>query len=79
MTMARAAFRRPYRKPGPFACLATTPNDDALRTCAIFDCGRPPQARAGRGLSLTHCRYHVQKRNRHGSFWKGNHSAAELR
>ncbi len=77
--MARAAFRRPYRKPGPFACLATTPNDDALRTCAIFDCGRPPQARAGRGLSLTHCRYHVQKRNRHGSFWKGTYSAAELR
>ena len=77
--MARAALRRPYRTPGPFACLAATPNDDALRTCAIFGCGRPPQARAGRGLSLYHCRYHVQKKNRHGSFWKGTYSAAELR
>ena len=47
--MVRAALRRPYRTPGPFACLAATPNDDALRTCAIFGCGRPPQARAGQG------------------------------
>ena len=77
--MARAAFRRPCRTPGPFACLVATPNDDALRTCAIFGCGRPPQARAGRGLSLTHCRYHVQKRNRHGSFWKGTYSATDLK
>ncbi len=38
-----------------------------------------PQARAGKGLSLTHCRYHVQYRNRHGSFWKGTYRAADLR
>ncbi len=77
--MARAALRRPCRTPGPFACLVATPNDDALRTCAIFGCGRPPQARAGKGLSLYHCRYHVQKKNRHGSFWKGTYSAAQLK
>ena len=77
--MAKAAFRRAYRTPGPFACLAATPNDDALRTCAIFDCGRPPQARAGKGMSLYHCKWHIQKRNRHGSFWKGTYSAAQLK
>lgn len=47
--------------------------------CAIFGCGRPTQAREGKGLSATHCRYHVQWKNRHGSYWKGTYSAAELR
>ena len=62
-----------------FACQAATPNDGALVFCPVPGCGRPPQARAGRGLSLIHCRYHVQFRNRHGSLWKGTYSAADLR
>jgi len=49
-----------------------------MERCCIPNCGRPPQAREGRGLSKLHCRYHVQWRNRHGSFWKGTYRAAEL-
>jgi hypothetical protein len=48
-------------------------------TCPIPGCGRPSQARVGSGLSVSWCRYHVQFRNRHGSYWKGTYSAAELR
>ena len=53
--------------------------DDAFPSCPIPGCGRPPQARAGRGFSLTHCRFHIQAKNRHGSFWKKTYSAATLR
>lgn len=53
--------------------------EEALPICPILGCGRPTQARAGRGLSLTHCRLHVQAKNRHGSYWKKTYSAAALR
>lgn len=53
--------------------------DHAFPLCPIPGCGRPPQARAGRGFSLTHCRFHIQAKNRHGSFWKKTYSAATLR
>ena len=56
---------------------ATIPDETAYR-CSIPGCGRPSQARAGRGLSLYHCRYHIQFKNRHGSFWKGTYRAVEL-
>jgi hypothetical protein len=59
--------------------LANTVDEGALAFCPVPGCGRPPQRRAGRGLSLTHCRYHVQYKNRHGSYWKGTYSAADLR
>ena len=62
----------------PF-CHAAAPASAALLFCPIPGCARPPQARAGKGLSLIHCRYHVQRRNRHGSFWKGTYSAADLK
>lgn len=52
--------------------------EGAFRVCPIPGCGRPPQARAGKGFSLSHCRYHVQARNRYGSFWKRNIPAATL-
>lgn len=80
--VCRVAFKshRAVRNPDlGFMLLVTTPNEDALPLCPIPGCGRPPQARAGMGLSLTHCRYHIQKRNRHGSFWKGTYSAGQLR
>ena len=48
-------------------------------TCPIPGCGRPSEARAGNGLSVTHCRLHVQLHNRTGSFWKGSYTAAELK
>ena len=53
--------------------------DDAFPLCPIPGCGRLPQARVGRGFSLTHCRFHIQAKNRHGSFWKKTYSAATLR
>jgi len=56
---------------------ATTPDPDAYK-CPIPGCGRPTQAGAGKGLSLYHCRYHIQLKNRHGSMWKRTYLAAEL-
>lgn len=47
--------------------------------CPLLGCWRPTQANAGKGLSVYHCRYHIQFKNRHGSFWKGTYRAAELR
>jgi hypothetical protein len=48
------------------------------RTCAIPGCRRLAQRSAGKGFSHTHCRYHVQFKNRHGSYSKGTYSAATL-
>ena len=45
----------------------------------MWPCPRPPEARAGKGLSTTHCRYHVQLRSRHGSYWKRTILTATLR
>lgn len=52
--------------------------DGALRGCAVFGCGRPPQAKAGKGVSLFYCRYHAQAHNRHGCHWKKTYAAADL-
>lgn len=72
------AEQRERRRKAAFTSRTVTPDDNALKACPIPGCGRPPQARAGRGLSLTHCKRCVQHRNRHGSFWKGTYSAATL-
>lgn len=56
-----------------------TRGGNSARTCAIPGCGRPPQGRAGQGVSPSHCKYHVQWKSRHGSFWKGTYSAADLK
>ena len=66
------------RRKAEFHRRVTTANEGAMRSCCIFGCGRPTQAAAGRGLSLMHCRYHVQARNRHGSFWKKTYLASDL-
>lgn len=52
---------------------------DEVTICPVPGCGRKVERTMGTGLSLTHCRYHIQFRNRHGSFWKKSYSAAELR
>lgn len=57
----------------------STPDDGAFRVCPIPGCGRPPQARAGRGASLIHCDRCCRRRNRHGDLVKKTYSAAELR
>lgn len=76
---ASRAEQRELRRKAEFLSRVVTPDDDAFRICPIPGCGRPPQARAGRGVSLLHCRYHIQRRNRHGSLWKGTYSAADLK
>ena len=57
----------------------STPDDGALRVCPIPGCGRPPQARAGRGASLIHCDRCCRRRNRHGDLIKTTYRAAQLR
>lgn len=47
--------------------------------CAVFGCVRPTQQAIGRGLSGVFCRYHIDKRARHGSTWKKSYTAAEVR
>lgn len=74
----RVAPPKVYPKRGTFAQAIAEPNEDAPPLCSILGCGRPTEARAGKGLSLTHCRYHVQYRNRHGSYFKGTYAAAHL-
>ncbi|GJE27225.1 hypothetical protein LKMONMHP_2082 [Methylobacterium organophilum] len=53
--------------------------DGAFRGCPVPGCGRPPQARDGRGVSLVYCRHHCQAANRHGCHWKKTYSAADLK
>lgn len=57
----------------------STCDDGAFRVCPIPGCGRPPQARAGKGASLIHCDRCCRRRNRHGDLIKKTYSAAELR
>ena len=52
--------------------------EGALQYCPIPGCGRLPQARAGKGVSLYYCRYHAQAYNRHGCHWKKTYTAADL-
>lgn len=72
----RLVHPRAYPPPRTFAQAVAKPREDAPERCAL--CNRPTAARAGKGLSLTHCRYHVRWRNRHGSYWKGTYTAAQL-
>lgn len=73
-----AVYRRAYRKPGAFAQKVARPDPTAAERCAIMGCGRPTERFAGKGLSVTHCRYHVQMHSRHGSYWKRSYAVAEL-
>jgi hypothetical protein len=58
---------------------AETTAGEALDRCALFGCGRPPARRAGKGLSLTYCRWHQQLRNRHGDYVKRTYTADDLK
>lgn len=55
------------------------PVDDLPGRCAIPDCGRPTMRAAGVGLAAMHCKYHVQFRARHGSYWCPTYKAADLK
>ncbi|WP_062223513.1 hypothetical protein [Aureimonas sp. D3] len=52
--------------------------DPEAGRCSLFGCSRPVQRADGKGFSRTHCHYHVQFKQRHGSYWKETYSAAHL-
>ncbi|AZO61233.1 MAG: hypothetical protein E5Y51_05655 [Mesorhizobium sp.] len=47
--------------------------------CSVPGCGRPTALSTGKGRSAFHCRYHVQLKARHGSYWCATYRASELR
>lgn len=53
--------------------------DPEAGRCLLFGCSRPVQRADGKGFSQTHCHYHVQFRQRHGSYWKTTYSADDIR
>jgi hypothetical protein len=42
-------------------------------------CGRPTTRASGVGLSAFNCRYHLQRRSRHGSHWHKGYRARDLK
>lgn len=78
MNCSQSGTREQSDRAASFRRRISTPNDGAMR-CPLPGCGRPSQARAGKGASLYHCKIHVQRRARHGSFWLGTLKAAALR
>lgn len=47
--------------------------------CTIPGCDRPTAFSSGKGLARYHCRYHVQRKARHGSHWHSTYRASELK
>jgi hypothetical protein len=47
--------------------------------CVIPGCGRPTMRAAGNGLAVSHCKYHVQHKARHGSHWRKSYRASDLK
>ncbi|TIV73027.1 MAG: hypothetical protein E5V89_02435 [Mesorhizobium sp.] len=47
--------------------------------CTVPGCGRPSMLAQGNGLARFLCRYHVQRKSRHGSHWHGTYQASELK
>lgn len=58
--------------------IAAASSDDVEQKCMIPGCGRLSTRSAGVGLSSFSCRYHLQRKARHGSPWHASYSAAEL-
>jgi hypothetical protein len=46
--------------------------------CRIIGCGKPPTAKAGKGVNRMYCRAHEDHFERHGSYTKGSYTAAQL-
>lgn len=57
----------------------STSNPHAFAICPILGCGRPSQARAGKGASVIHCDRCIRRKNRHGDFVKTTYTAAQFR
>lgn len=57
---------------------AKAPSEDGPEQCVVSGCSRPTQRSAGRGLSETYCRVHVERQARHGHPTRPSYSKAEL-
>ena len=53
--------------------------DDGVAHCSVPGCQRPTALATGTGRAPFHCRYHVQRKARHGSHWCPTYRATELR
>jgi hypothetical protein len=47
--------------------------------CLIPGCSRLAEKSEGRGLAQYYCRYHIQLKSRHGSYWHATYRASDLR
>lgn len=69
----------PNKNTRAFLQRISTPNPYAFAICPILGCGRPSQARAGKGASVIHCDRCVRHKNRHGDFVKATYTATQFR
>lgn len=59
--------------------IASNPIDGSSAHCSVPGCRRLTALATGAGRAPFHCRYHVQRKSRHGSHWHGTYRASELR
>jgi hypothetical protein len=64
---------------GKLKARLAAPANNLPHRCSIPGCGRPTMRAAHVGLAEFHCRYHVQRKARHGSHWCLTYKAPELR
>lgn len=57
---------------------AKAPAPDGPEQCVVSGCRRPTQRSAGKGLSETYCRVHMERQARHGHPTRPSYSKAEL-
>ncbi|PWJ91709.1 hypothetical protein C8D77_103407 [Mesorhizobium loti] len=50
-----------------------------LQNCTVPGCSRKSSLAIGTGRSAYYCRYHVQRKSRHGSHWHDTYPANELK
>lgn len=57
---------------------AGDPSGDYVR-CRVIGCPNSPTSTVGQGLNRLYCRRHEEHYARHGSYFKGSYSAAQIR
>lgn len=90
--MALSPTARARRKAALKARIQNTGGGDFMPRCTIADptglappapafrpCGRPTARAAGKGFSAFLCRYHTQRKARHGSPWHRGYRASDLK
>ena len=57
---------------------ASRPSSSPASKCVAFGCTRLTQRSAGKGLSESYCKRHIEFRRRHGSTWRRSYKVAEI-